>query len=294
MSNQKQEKELIAQGQHRISQTYLKQFGYKDKDGKNLISVLDKKRNFIENKYIKNFTKEENIFDLPLIDSERKLEQLNTTLETHYPEIIWELKNNGKLSDERASNLLDYFPNLLCRTTNFSTVIKYFLQSDKRNLFFDEITAHYTEWRFFLGEIHKLKSKKEINLVLPIVMDYLSFGFQHYNYIILTNDRGWATCDNPVMFIQNGNGYSLLHTEIEIYFPLSRDFLLYVYHPRHHRENDLLSKHPVKSVVHVNENMAREIYFKTFRHAMQYLIFPVKMEKQPLFNSTDKLGNSVN
>ena len=169
------------QGQHRISQTYLKQFGYKDKDGKNLISVLNKQTNYIENKFIRNFGREDNLFDLPLSGSEHKLEELNSKLETHYPKIITELKSNGKLSDERATNLLDFFPNLLCRTTNFSIVIQHFLKSDKRDIFFDEITSHNPEWRYFLSELHKLKSEKEINLVLPVVMDYFSLSFQHYN-----------------------------------------------------------------------------------------------------------------
>jgi hypothetical protein len=48
--------------QHRLSQVYLKPFGYKEK-GRWYISVLEKGKDNTEQKEIESFTAEENILD---------------------------------------------------------------------------------------------------------------------------------------------------------------------------------------------------------------------------------------
>ena len=56
------------QGQHRISQVYLKEFGYV-KGGKWYIAIWEKSKNHTDYVLIENFTKETNVFDLPFFES---------------------------------------------------------------------------------------------------------------------------------------------------------------------------------------------------------------------------------
>ncbi len=81
---------MSKQDQHRISQVYLRQFGYKDENGKKWISVWEMGSEYTGRKSIKSFTAEKNIFDLPFHDlkEKRKFEELNGDIETFYPKFL--------------------------------------------------------------------------------------------------------------------------------------------------------------------------------------------------------------
>jgi len=105
------------QGQHRLSQIYLKHFGYK-KDGKWYISVWYKGDNHTDILLIRDFTNETNVFDMPFYEEELKrfFENFsNKQLENHYGKIIKSIANNNFIP--KLKNLLFTFvANLICRS----------------------------------------------------------------------------------------------------------------------------------------------------------------------------------
>ena len=92
----------MKQGQHRISQTYLKQFGFKDKNNTWKISVYEKGIPLTKIKSIKSFSKEYNIFDIPLLsqdDPDKRIFETNCAkLENFYPKVIENLNNSSMFS----------------------------------------------------------------------------------------------------------------------------------------------------------------------------------------------------
>jgi hypothetical protein len=106
------------QKQHKVPQVYLKKFGYQNGNNQWMISVLKKGLKFTQQKSIKSFTIETNVFD---IDSDhpripRMFETLNSELENEYNNIISELDNNQTLSDKGYAFLLQLTSNLICRS----------------------------------------------------------------------------------------------------------------------------------------------------------------------------------
>lgn len=85
------------QGQHRISQVYLKQFGFRDKNNAEIISVLEVGNPITHHKKIKSFTREINLFDTNLADEgfSRYFEEHSQKVETHYPKVISDIKKTA-------------------------------------------------------------------------------------------------------------------------------------------------------------------------------------------------------
>ncbi len=104
------------QGQPRISQVYLKQFGCKGND-EWWISIYEKENDCIKNVLIEKFTKETNIFDLPFDDDKlkRHFENQSSLVENHYRKIISNITNQKRLikkdsTDRAGENMLrNYF-----------------------------------------------------------------------------------------------------------------------------------------------------------------------------------------
>ena len=115
---------MTDQGQHRISQIYLKQFGFKDVNKRWRISVHEIGNPGVHEKSIKSFTKETNIFDVTLFDDEipeirRYFESNSSRLENFYPSVIRKIKKKNEIDNLSRSILFQFVPNLLCRTYRF-------------------------------------------------------------------------------------------------------------------------------------------------------------------------------
>lgn len=275
------------QNQHRISQVYLKQFGYKDKNGKNWISVWEIGSEYTDNKSIKSFSAERNIFDLPFsdINEKRKFEEFNGDIETYYPKILSGLDQNQKLTDKSKAYLISLIVNLLCRNESFSKQIDCFLRTDKRDYFLAEITLYHDDKGNQLKEsLKKIKIDYQLNIVLFSVWYYLckKLTSSNFDYVILKgfSNRGWATSDNPVIIKNNINENTLLSKETEIFFPISRNYLFYLDHMDYNKSNSL--KVNKQEIVQSSQELHAKIHDLIWRNAKQYLIFPVKMERTKL------------
>jgi len=275
------------QTQHIISQVYLKQFGFKDNTGKNWISVWELGSEYTDNKSIKSFLAEENIFDLPFknLKERRKFEELNGDIETYYPKIISDLNNGQKLSEKSKANLISIIINLLCRTKSFRNQIDFLLQSDKRDYFLNEITNYHGPFRNQLKHsLTRFRLDDQVNLVLFSVWYYFckKLTSSNFDYVILKDfsNRGWITSDNPVVIKDNINEVTLLAQETEIFFPISPKYLFYLDHMDYNRSRSLRVKG--QELTQSSDDLHRYFTDIIWRNAEQYVIFPNYIEKTKL------------
>lgn len=130
------------QGQHRISQIYLKQFGFK-RIGKWYISVWRKFLNHTDIELIEDFSKEINIFDLPYEDFKlrRHFEKSSGIIETNYDTVIKTLTHQKQLIPRHKGLLCHYVANLICRTKPYRDFFDQLLKNEQtRTKFLNEIT----------------------------------------------------------------------------------------------------------------------------------------------------------
>ena len=282
------------QGQHRISQVYLKQFGYKNAD-KWYISVWRKFLNKTGNELIETFSKEINIFDLPYEDFKlrRHFENSSNIIEGEYPKVINTIKNQHQLIPKHKDVLCHYVANLICRAKPYREFFDLLLKDEQtRNKFLAEIKMFDEE------ELPKLKQLLEVltenfqlNIAIGALMNHLVRIFRKFNFVILRdfNNRGWLTSDNPVIVDKKENYSWIVPIETEIYFPLSKDFCLFMFHTNSRLKENPLRHLKINKVTMVDEAIHKNIWDMVSYNENQYLIFPAEIE-QTFFNHLEQNG----
>ena len=274
------------QGQHRISQVYLKQFGYPiEKPIK--LSVYEAGRKMTSNVNISDFTKEINVFDLPFTDPElkRHFENTSNKIETKYPVVISNLKNQMRLTPKDKDVLNHFVANILCRTYPFRTFIEGFLeQPDTRDKFINEMTMfsdNSKETKWFLS---LFKIDYQLNLAIGTLMNHLVHVFRRFDKVIIKSveNKGWLTTDSPVFHEKHGHFEWIIPIESEIYMPLSKDFCLFMYHPKSKNNSNPLRKLKPDSVNEVDLETFDEITKKIVSDYDKYLIFNSQIEDTAL------------
>lgn len=272
------------QGQHRIPEVYLKQFGFQDDNGKWWVSTSKLGEKFTANKSIKSFTKELNIFDLPVQDIKLKrlFENYTSEIETYYPRIILAIKNNEKLSERELLILYQLMISIFCRTERFMEMIYQFLSSGKREYFLSEVTYYFEEHEktLIIDNLKKYDIHLQVNFILFAVCIYFArkLTSSDFDFVILKGrpEKGWFTTDNPVVLLNSINRETLLSKETEIYFPLSKDYCLYIDHSDYNRSNILRGTNG-EEVAETNEENHDRITKLIVANPCQYLIFPFDM-----------------
>jgi hypothetical protein len=273
------------QGQHRLSQVYLKQFGYQ-KDGKWWVSIYQRSKEFTDNILIEKFTKETNIFDLPYKDIQikRHFEKSSNLVENHYRTVISNLHNQKQLTQKDRDVLCNFVPNLMCRTKPFRHFITLLLNdSITRDKFLNEITmfgGNAEETKELLKEFNV---EHHLNLAIGILMNHLVTVLRHFRQVIIkdSDNKGWITTDNPVFLDKQGHNEWVMPIQSEIYFPLSKVFCLFMYH-----HNSDLTSNPLRQL---KSNKVNSIDFNTFNSITkkiltnldeyEFLIMPCQMDK---------------
>lgn len=274
------------QGQHRISQVYLRQFGY-FKDQRWYISVWDKSKNFTDYVLIENFTKETNVFDLPFFESfddKRHFENKNVIVESHYQKVINTIHRQKQLTPQHRDVLCHYIPNLICRAKPYRELFQNYLEKPiLRNAFLSEITMFKPDEMPILETSLSLIPKEyHLNYVVGHIMNFFVNVFRSFNYIILKDygNRGWFTSDNPVI-IDSQESYDdfndeykwTIPIESEIYFPLSPDYCAFLYHPNSTKISNPLRNLKVNKVVQIDEHTHETICKKIISNTSDYFIF---------------------
>jgi len=279
------------QGQHRISQVYLRQFGYL-KDGKWFISVWDKSTNHTDYVLIENFTKETNVFDLPFfekLEDRRLFENKSVLIEREYKIIIDTITNQKQLTLRHRDLLCHYIPNLICRARPYRDLFQRYLDHHVlREAFLNEITMFTPdELPHLKTSLSNIPETTHLNYVIGHIMNYLVKVIRNFNFIILKDygNRGWFTCDNPIIIDTQEDPLKetdewlwLVPVESEIYFPLSPDYCAFLFHPRSNKNSNPLRSLTVNKIAQSDERTHEKICVMIGRQLSQYFLFNQEMD----------------
>lgn len=266
------------QGQHRISQVYLRQFGYpSDKPVK--LSVYEAGKEITSNVKISDFTKEINVFDLPFTDPElkRHFENTSNIIETRYPVVISNLKHQNLLTSKDKDVLNHFVANILCRTYPFRTFIDNLLrQPDTRDKFINEMTMFSDNSKETKDLLSLFKIDYQLNLAIGTLMNHLVHVFRSFNKVIIkgAENKGWLTTDSPIFHDKQGHHEWIVPIESEFYFPLSKDFCLFMYHPESEKNSNPLRE--------LKPDRVNDVDFETFEEITKKIVFDY--DKYLIFN----------
>ncbi|MEP5610683.1 MAG: DUF4238 domain-containing protein [Cyclobacteriaceae bacterium] len=274
------------QGQHRVSKTYLKQFGFRDRNQKWVISVLELGNPITKHMSIKSFTRETNLFDLELFEGEtlRTFEDNCSKIETHYPKLISSIQQEAHLNDKYVEFLIHFLPSLLCRNIPFRHWVEQLTTLKETRLkFFNEITM------FMDDEVEKkllttLKSnldiKYQVNFVMFYVMQFLFKVLSGCTFVLLQadEDRAWFTTDNPVVFDRQNNYEWTIPPESEFYLPLNPEFCVFAYNPKVDSHNKL-RRLTHQSITKLDAKTHKMVADKIAYNQIKYLISPLDLGK---------------
>ncbi|MHA3786849.1 DUF4238 domain-containing protein [Flavobacterium hauense] len=276
------------QKQHKISQVYLKQFGFK-KEGKDWVSVLKIGKGETENILISQFSTEINIFDFELPDIEpherRQFENLSGLLEDKYRTIINTLKGQGKLIPLHKDLLNHFVANLLCRNSRFRSYIDKMINDELTKDVIIEELEMFGKVDFDLDFVMShLTGKNKLNFIIGFLMDTLVKIFRNFSATVLKANEGygWLTTDSPVYLDTQGELYHTIPVESEIYLPLSRDYCLFMYHKDSKINSNPLRALPVNKVCDLDFLEFDKINNMIARGFEQFLIFYTETEPQKI------------
>lgn len=272
------------QGQHRISQIYLKQFGFK-RDGKWYISVWRKFLNHTDIELIENFSKGINVFDLPYEDFKfrRHFENTCGVIEAKYGTIVKTLSNQNQLILKHKFLLFQYVAILICRTKPYRDFFDQLLKSEQTRMkFLKEITMFdKTNFSLIKEELDILKEDFQLNVAIGFLMNHLVRVFRVFDCVILKDygNRGWFTSDNPVFIDKQKNDSWIIPIEAEIYFPLSKDYCLFMFHKQSELNTNPLRKFEINKITASDELTHKNICDRILHNYNEYLIFPAEIDK---------------
>lgn len=282
------------QAQHRISQIYLKQFGFK-RECNWYISVWRKFVNHTEIESVAKFSIEINVFDLPYEDFKlrRHFENTSNIIEGEYPKIINTLTHQNKLIPRHKDILCHYVATLICRTKPHRDFFDLLLRDElTRNKFLSEITMfkeeELPELKHFLDI---LDEGFQLNVAIGSLMNHLVQVFRTFQFIILKDfdNRGWFTSENPVIVDKQNNHSWLVPLETEIYFPLSKDYCLFMFHKESKTKTNQLRRLPTNKITTSDEATHKNICDRTLHNENEFLIFPAEIGNT-YFDETEKKG----
>lgn len=271
------------QNQHILAQIYLKQFGYK-KDGEWRISFFEWGQVGLRNEFIRKFTTEVNLFDLPsyLFQNHRVFEENTSRIESEYKKLINNLTYQQRLTGKDEYVLYLFVASILCKTKHFRQQIDTFLKDPRcrKKLIYEitQLSRQYTE--NLLNAILDLSNPKDhLNIITNIILEDISYKLTYFDYIIIEDydNYGWITTDNPVYIDQQNNYNFILPIESEIYLPLSKNFCLFMFNQDSKLKSNPLRELTIKRINKVDfllfDKVSKIIYSNLYR----YLILPLDL-----------------
>lgn len=273
------------QHQHRLPEVYLKPFGYRF-EKKWYISVLDMTKDHTEQMPVSEFTAEPNLFDYDLLDEmedRRHFEKLCARIETKYATILKSVRK-GQISEAEQLTVCEFMATLIVRTKSKREFFSG-LSTDHRTKerFFEEITMLNEELRSDLDLINDGLSKDEsVKLISTVTGEHLAKCLSQFDFVILKAPSGksWFTSDNPVVIHDTEYEGMIISFESEVYFPFSKNYCFFFYHPNAEIKDHPLKKVKPRSVHECDEVSHAYIHFLIQRNIDRYLLIPMKMDQQ--------------
>ena len=274
------------QNQHRVSQVYLRQFGYYNSDEWK-VSVYRLGHISTENIAIEKFTADFNIFDAPYGDIafRRNFEIQCGRIENYYPTIISNLENQKQLTPKNIEVLCHFMASLLSRSIPFTDFIQMILRHDQAKARFIDEICMFNDHRDMLTQIlNTIPVENQLNTILGTITAHLVEVFRHFNFLVIKKPThiSWMTSDNPVVVDKKGNMEWLISVDSEIYLPLSREFCLFCFHEE---ANDVTN--PLRNL---KEKRVNKISFEHFEilqkkisdNLSKFLVMPIFLEDSEL------------
>ena len=271
------------QGQHKVPQIYLKQFGYL-KDNEWWISVLRKETDATNNVLIKNFTVETNVYDLPYDDFKvkRHFENTNGTIENKYNKILSNIHHQKQITRKDKDVLNHIVASFLCRTGDFRSFIEGILHfsPESRERFIQEISVFTNNEIEIKKNLDDLEKEHQLNFVIGEVINHLVKVLCTFEQVIIKacDDKFWFTSDNPVCLNRQGKTDMLVPMEAELFLPLSRDYCLFMFHKDSEIKTNDLRNLKIEQVNSIDDSIFDPLVRQIILNSNYYLIFPIFIE----------------
>ena len=100
------------------------------------------------------------------------------------------------------------------------------------------------------------------------------------------------TTDNPVYMDRQDHNEWIIPIEAEIYFPLSKDFCLYMFHDKSKQNENILRQLKIDRVNKVDFTTFESMTKNNLRNLNEFLIMPVELENSDVTKSVMKYENN--
>ena len=270
------------QQQHRISRIYLKSWSF-TKDNIELLTVFDLILFAIEEVPVDKFTTTINEFDLPSKHpiERRHYETTAAKVEGWYPMVLNTIRNQKRLT-ERHEDILRHFVSLLyCRSEVIREEFDFFLRyPSARDKFINEITQLQQKGdnpaEDILLALQVVKKEKRLALITGIITNHYARVFRSFSAVILGSKgcMSWLTTDLPVVIDKQENFNYLICWDSEVYFPLSPEYCLFLFHPKSSLNSNPLRRAAPNKIHLLDDKDVDTINQKILKETYRYLILP--------------------
>jgi hypothetical protein len=270
------------QEQHRIPRTYLKNWAFL-KDKISCLTIFDCLLNEVQDIEVNKFTVAINEFDLPSEDpiERRHYETTAGKVEGWYTMVLNSIESQNKLT-ERHEDILRHFISLLhCRSEVVREEFCLLLDDQfSREKFIKEVMILRKEGEptpeDILLALSAVPKNKRLNLITGAITNHYSRVFRAFSAIILkpSGNIKWLTTDLPVYFDKQENFNYLVSWDSEIYFPLSPDYCLFLFHKKSTLNRNSLRMAVPNRVHLLNDEEVDAINRKLLNDAYRFLVIP--------------------
>jgi hypothetical protein len=282
--------------QHRVSAVYLREFGFKEGEQWKITTLEKKKRELMQRigkrwvgeKSIDSVTTAPNEFDLKGADPDlrRLLEENFSKIETDYAKLVAEV-NSGSLRDETAAKIAHFIASLLIRSKRFREVIDRILSLSNAGTFLEHmcVLMEPNTTQALVAKVMAIPIEHRLNHACVLVWHQLSIKLASFEMVVMKDydNSGWSTSDEPVILQNNFTSNSILSIDTELWFPLSKDYCLFMYHKNSPHRQHPLRKHPHGTFIQAGE-WERHVFSEfVFERAREYVFFSSRSSfKEPM------------
>lgn len=153
--------------------------------------------------------------------------------------------------------------------------------SDTRDKFINEITLFKGNSDETKELLKIFKIDFQLNIAICVLMSHMVTVLRQFKQVVIKDceNKGWLTTDNPVHLDKNGHHEWILPIESEIYFPLSKDFCLFMYHDKAKIDSNPLRKLKINKVNKIHFPLFEDITKRNVLNLDEYMIMPIELEE---------------